>query len=286
MSSPSVNSSATSLPIATPTRVDILTIAAIAIVTYLISTITHEAVGHGLSAILLGVPVQRVTSVDLEANFVGIALWKVRVISAAGCGANLLLAGLAFNTLRITAIKTPTIRFFLWLLTTNNLLIPGGYLMVLTFLGIGDWDMFVQGLPNDFLWRVGLTLLGVLLSLAGLFWGGRAIDPFLGREKWLRGKRALTLTLTAYLAGSTANTLAGAFNPTSPTLILISAAASSFGGTVWLLWINAFTRRVYTNTSEVALVPQRSWHWIVLGVLALLFYFFVLGPGIPRASFI
>jgi len=265
-------------------RVDILTVAAIAVVTYFLSTLAHEAVGHGLASVLVGLHVQRVTSVDLEVSFIGIPAWKVRVVAAAGCVANLVLAGLAMVLLRVTTRRTPTTRFFLWLLATNNMLIPGGYLMVLTFLGIGDWNDFVQGLPNVFLWQLGLTLLGVLLSFTGLLWGAQHIDQFLGRDARLRGRRVLALTLTAYLAGSAANTFAGILNPTSPTLILISAAASSFGGTVWLLWINAFTRKVRTTTPEMALVPERSWFWIGLGLLALILYLLVLGPGLPRTS--
>jgi len=284
MSSSSVNTSAASLPIDMSARVDILTVAAIAVVTYFLSTLAHEAVGHGLASVLVGLHVQRVTSVDLEVSFIGIPAWKVRVVAAAGCVANLVLAGLAMVLLRVTTRRTPTTRFFLWLLATNNMLIPGGYLMVLTFLGIGDWNDFVQGLPNVFLWQLGLTLLGVLLSFTGLLWGAQHIDQFLGRDARLRGRRVLALTLTAYLAGSAANTFAGILNPTSPTLILISAAASSFGGTVWLLWINAFTRKVRTTTPEMALVPERSWFWIGLGLLALILYLLVLGPGLPRTS--
>ncbi len=284
MSTSSVKSSASTLSINTSARIDILTVIAIAIVTYLLSTIAHEALGHGLAAVLVGLHVQKVTSVDLEVSFVGVPAWKVRTVAAAGCIANLALALLAMGILRVGFVKAPATRFFLWLLATNNLLIPGGYLMVLTFLGIGDWNDFVQGLPQVFLWRLGLTLLGVLLSFTGLFWGIRNIDPFLGRDTHLRGRRAFALTITAYIAGSTANTIAGVLNPTSPTLILISAAASSFGGTIWILWINAFIRRTRATTPEIALVPQRSWIWIMLGVLALFIYMLVLGPGLPRTS--
>ena len=141
-----------------------------------------------------------------------------------------------------------------------------------------------KGCQTFFSGNLGLLSLELLSRSLGLFWGIRTIDPFLGRDTRLRGRRGLALTLTAYLAGSAANTLAGVLNPTSPTLILISAAASSFGGTIWLLWINAFTRRVRTNTPEIAHVPQRSWFWIVLGILAFLFYMLVLGPGLPRTA--
>ena len=104
--------SLSSLPLDTSARVDILTIAAIAIVTYFLSTLAHEALGHGLASVLVGLHVQRVTSVDLEVSFVGILAWKVRVVAVAGCLANLILAGLAMVLLRVTARKTPTTRFF------------------------------------------------------------------------------------------------------------------------------------------------------------------------------
>jgi hypothetical protein len=276
----------TSSPGETAAHIDIVTVSAIAIVAFLISTVAHEALGHGLVSLLVGLHPTRVSSVDLEVSFTGIPAWKVRVVAAAGCVANLVLAGIAITLLRVLRTETPTTRFFLWLLGTNNLLIPGGYMMVLTFVGIGDWNDFVQGLPNMFVWRLGITLLGVIISLAGLFWGARNIDPFLGNQKRVRGRRALTLTLTAYLAGATANTLAGILNPTSPMLILISAAASSFGGTIWLLWINAAIGRSQPTTPAIALTPQRDWLWITLGIVALLVYFLVLGPGLPRSVFL
>ena len=279
-STPSVE---TSSPGETAAHIDIVTVSAIAIITFLISTVAHEALGHGLASLLVGLHPTRVSSVDLEVSFAGIPAWKVRVIAAAGCAANLVLAGIAIILLRVLRTERPTTRFFLWLLGTNNLLIPGGYMMVLTFVGIGDWNDFVQGLPDVFVWQLVITLLGVIISLAGLFWGARNIDPFLGVQKRQRGRRALTLTLTAYLAGATANTLAGILNPTSPMLILISAAASSFGGTVWLLWINAAISRPQPTTPAVALTPQRDWLWIILGIVALLVYFLVLGPGLPRS---
>jgi hypothetical protein len=282
----STQSAETSSPGETAAHIDIVTVSAIAIVTFLISTVAHEALGHGLVSLLVGLHPTRVSSVDLEVSFTGIPAWKVRVVAAAGCVANLVLAGIAITLLRVLRTETPTTRFFLWLLGTNNLLIPGGYMMVLTFVGIGDWNDFVQGLPNMFVWRLGITLLGVIISLAGLFWGARNIDPFLGNQKRVRGRRALTLTLTAYLAGATANTLAGILNPTSPMLILISAAASSFGGTIWLLWINAAIGRSQPTTPAIALTPQRDWLWITLGIVALLVYFLVLGPGLPRSVFL
>lgn len=71
-------------------------------------------------------------------------------------------------------------------------------------------------------------------------------------------------------------------NPTSPILILISAAASSFGGTAFLLWIPLAVVKRRATTPDSPLTPRRDWVWIGLGIVALVVYFVVLGPGLPR----
>jgi hypothetical protein len=125
-------------------------------------------------------------------------------------------------------------------------------------------------------------VLGAALSFATLFSAVEGLDPFLGRETARRKHRARTLTLTPYLVGSVVSTLAGMLNPVSPELILISAAAASFGGTAFLGWSGFWVRGPHAQTPETPLAPMRSRAWIVLGALALLVYVLVLGPGLPR----
>ncbi len=273
-------------PQETAARIDILTVVAIGICTYLLDSIIHEVLGHGLTALLLGLHPQRVTSVELIISYVGVPDWQRRIVNAAGCGAQLLVAFLVLGCMRLVpAVRDANTRYFLWLLSTTNLLIPGGYLMVLTLAGIGDWDNFVMGLPSPLLWKLGLTLLGGLISLLGLFLGARNLDQFAGRSmsgpETRRGRR-VKLTFIPYLAGSAALTISAVFNPTDPSLILISGAAASFGGTAFLMLINSVAQKPVATTPENPLTPTRNWLWIGLGVVALLVYFVVLGPGLPR----
>ncbi|GER87287.1 hypothetical protein KDW_14490 [Dictyobacter vulcani] len=266
-------------------KIDVITVAAIAIFTYLLASIIHEALGHGLAAFLLGLPIQHVSSVDLSVSYVGVPDWERRIVDAAGCGAQLVVALLTLGLMRLTQKGSAATRYFLWLFSTINLIIPGGYLMVLTFAGFGDWDSFVQGMTSPLVWKIGLTLLGVLISLLGLYLGVHNLEPFAGRDTTgpdARRKRRVTLTFTSYLAGSAALTLSAIFNPVSPLLILISGAAASFGGTAFLMFINLFVRKPLATTPEISLTPTRSWFWIGLGIVALFIYFVVLGPGLPR----
>jgi len=266
-------------------HIDLLTVAAITIVCSLLGSIVHEALGHGLTALLLGLHPQHVSTVDLGISYVGVPDWKRRIVNAAGCGAQILAALITFGLLRLIKRGNANTRYFLWLFTTNSLFSVGGYLMIPTLFGFGDWESFVRGLPSPDIWKIGLVLLGVLISLLGLFLGVRYLEPFAGRATTgpeARRRRRLKLIFTPYLVSGIVATLASVFNPTSPLLILISGAAASFGGNAFLLFILSFAHKTPATTSEIPLTPTRDWLWIGLGIVALFVFFFVLGPGLPR----
>ncbi len=264
-------------------RLDVVTIAAMAIVVYLLAAIIHEVLGHGLAALAVGAPIRHVTSLDLAAETGDLSAGQQRLVAAAGCLAQFVAAGvLGLLYRRLAASLSDNGRYFLWLLTLINVLIPAGYLTALSFAPFGDWNDFVADLPAPLLWRTALTLLGTAITVAAAFIGARALRPYLGSDKAPRARRALLLTLVPYLAGSAANTLAGVLNPDGALLVLTSAAAASFGGTIFLFWTGQFARSMAPSGGGKALTVRRSTGWYALGVVALLIYFLVLGPGIPR----
>lgn len=259
---------------------DLLTIGAIALLVGLIGTVAHEALGHGLAVLAVGGELTRVTSVDAEFPDAGIGEWARRLIAAAGVIANLIVGLLAFGGLRTA--RGATWRYFLWLLGFSNILVAGGYLLALSFVGFGDVDVFLQGLPHHLLWQIGATALGVLISFAALFAALRLLDPFLGWERMARRRRALGLALVPYFVIGLASIAAGALNPTDPLLILTSAGASSFGGNAFMAWLPLWVRPEHPTTPREPLTITRSWPWIVAGIIALAIRLIVLGPGVPR----
>lgn len=267
-------------------RNDGWTVAAMAIVAYLLSAFTHEMLGHGLASLMVGSKILHVTSLDLVNDTTKLSAAQIRFVAAAGCVAQFVMAGILFFVYRaVRAMVAPTTRYFLWLFLYINLFIPAGYLLALSFAPFGDRNDFVQGLPQQVLWRVGLTLLGLVITFAAALAAAKELDPFLGRDKADRSARALALTLVAYLAGSAANTLAGVLNPDGAILVLTSAAAASFGGTIFLFWTGRFAVWMFDPTPATPAVPlavTRSVPWLSAGLVALLIYFLVLGPGVPR----
>ncbi|HEY7973994.1 MAG TPA: hypothetical protein VID72_01515 [Ktedonobacterales bacterium] len=263
---------------------DLFTIGAMAIVAYLISAFTHEALGHGLASLIVNAPIKHVTSLDLVSDLSHLTPWGARFVDAAGCAAQFIVAGVVYVIYRHTPSASGNWRYFLWLLYLINVLIPAGYLLVLSFASFGDWNDFVQGLRPELFWRVVLTIIGASITLAAIFIGARQLDEFLGQDVNERFGRAMQLVLTSYLVGSTANTLAGIFNPDGAILVLISAAAATFGGTICLFWTGFVAGRLppRADTPILPRVVTRQAGWLIAGAVALVIYFAVLGPGIPR----
>jgi len=266
-------------------HIDLLTVAAIAVVTALLDSITHEGLGHGLTALLLGLHPRYISTVALDVSYAGFPAWKGRVVDAAGCGSQILMALLILGLMRWTPKTNATTRYFLWLFSTTNLIIAGGYLLVPTFLGFGDWESFVHDLPSPLAWKIGLELFGLCISLLGLYLGARNLDPFVGRATIgaeTRFRRYQKLVYTPYLVIGTVATLASIFNPAGALLILVSGVAASFGGNGFMLGMLFFARKSFSTTPETVITPTRNWLWLWLGLLALFIEFFVLGPGLPR----
>lgn len=267
------------------TSIDLATVISIAVVVCLLDSVIHEALGHGLMAVLLGLHPRQVSTTYLDINLAGEPAWKGRLVAAAGSGAEFLAAAICFVLLRFVSTNKANLRLFLWLLVYCNLFAVGGYLMVPTLLGYGDWAEFIQGLPAPSLWTAGLVLLGLLLSCAGVFLGVRSLDDFAGRATSgpvSRRRRRVTLVLASYLTIGIVDTAAAFLNPLDPALVLMSAAAATFGGNAFMLFMLSFGHKPSSTTPEHPITPVRSWTWLCLGLLSLIVEVFILAPGLPR----
>jgi len=133
-------------------------------------------------------------------------------------------------------------------------------------------------------WRIGLSVAGAVLYFGV---APRLIVPglrlFLGPDPSARPGRVRRLTLLPYLVGGATFVAAGLLNPHGLGLVLISAVAASFGGTSLLAWYPAVWLGRAPVEPAAAVGVQRSPGWIALGLLTLLLFVGVLGPGIRLA---
>jgi hypothetical protein len=259
------------------TKPDLLTIAAIAIAATVIADFIHEGLGHGGMCIATGGQPLALSTVHFECSA------ESRLVAAGGTLANLLFGALFWMASRAVKQAAPW-RYFFWLLMTFNLFEAGGYFLFSGIGNIGDWTAVVAGWQPAWAWRLGLAVLGTVtyfflfvpLCL-------RELRPFLGKDAKLRVRRARQLTLVPYFAAGTLSCAAGALNPVGPLLILISAAAASFGGHSGLAWMSSLLWRIPSTQLQMPEI-KRSWGWMITALVLAILFIARLGPGVKFHS--
>jgi hypothetical protein len=259
---------------------DPFTVAAIGILAYMLGNVLHEAAGHGGACLLVGGKPLALSSVYFECGA------DSRLVMAAGTLMNL-LAGAAFFALgRLTGRGFPRLKYFFWIAMTVNLFTGTGYFLFSGIGGIGDWGAFIQGLGRQWPWRIGLTILGAVTYLVAARISLLELRPLIGSDMKQRYQRAVRLSVVPYFAGGILMCIAGALNPQGMVLILISAAASTFGGTSGLMWTTNWLRRATPIPCGPPADPmpiQRSWPLIVAACAVALAFIAILGPSIRLA---
>jgi hypothetical protein len=132
-------------------------------------------------------------------------------------------------------------------------------------------------------WRTALAILGAVSYWLAARISMLELRPLIGSDKAYRYRCAVRLAAIPYFAGGILMCIAGAFNPHGMILILISAAASTFGGTSGLMWtpslLNRGTMIPYGPPAEPMPIP-RSWGLILASCAIAIAFIAVLGPGV------
>src|SRR2546422_9332683 len=102
---------------------------------------------------------------------------------------------------------------------TINFLQAGGYFLFSGVGNIGDWAVVIQGFQPAWLWRVGLTMLGVGSYLIFVWIALLEMRPFLGQAEPERLQRVKKLTLVPYFTGGVFFFVAGAVSIHSGLLV-------------------------------------------------------------------
>ena len=260
--------------------IDRATLVAIAIVAYALANMVHEGLGHGGTCVAVGGRLTALSAVHASCAVEDRGLLAASAVAAAGTLANLLAGATAWLLLRSHGARLTSWRYFLWLFMTLNLLQAAGYWLFSGVANVGDWAQLVAGFEPRWPYRALLAILGAAGYWAAIVLGLRTLNPLVG-DGPDRLRRARTLSLVPYLAGGALYVAAGALNPVSPLLVLISAAAASFGGASALAWMTELLRRPeYRAPGGAPLAINRSWAWMVVaGTMALVFVA-ILGPGL------
>jgi hypothetical protein len=259
---------------------DLPTLAALGVLAFALTNMSHEAVGHGLATLAVGGKAILLTTCYFTSSG-SYSKW----IPAAGGLTNLAVGLVSLGVLRLFQRLGARLRYFLVLVAAFNLFFAFGYPAYSGITRFGDWAAVISGLEPSWVWRVLLVVVAVAGYYGSMKLLARAIAPFAAIAGVAKGgppalARLRRITLVPYVASIILACLAGAMNPKGLVTMLtagLPAAAAAFGLTqmdqlVWSGWSGA---------SEEVIEPlQRSFPCIMAAVFVLTFFVAVLGPGI------
>ncbi|MBM3121329.1 MAG: hypothetical protein FJZ97_03975 [Chloroflexi bacterium] len=264
------------------------TLIAVSTVAWALVIVLHEVVGHVGSAVLLGIPVWAVSTVETwtepTAGLIG------RTFLAASTVLNFVTGGLALLALRSRRVKSAASRYFLWLFATISLMIGAANLIV-----GGDWRQILAGLEPRGLWRAGIAAVGMLMAVVGYVLPLRRWMPDLRENRRLQLKITAipvavwivvqTLSMIPNPLGALPIVGSVYWNPgtnVNALLVLVQTASTS---ALWLALVNLVPRPRSAEPAE-SIRLTRSKTWLASGLIVFVIFVAALGPGFARPEYV
>jgi hypothetical protein len=257
-------------------RVDAWTVAGLALLLLPLLTMSHELLGHALTCVATGHRPSELGAYYVECG-AGMG-WSRRLVAMAGTLVDVLLAGVGFVLWR--RARQPLPRLVWWMVFTVKGMVAAGYWMFSGLTNLGDWGPAAGGgigpLPWPWAWRALLFLLGLAAYIAVTRKAIAMMATMLGGGDEARGAQR-TIAMTTYIVGGVAAVLVSLLNPLGMIITLLSAVASSFGGTAGLFNVAYAKPRAQPPRGFVI---DRHPAIVVAGLAVTIAFAAVLGPTI------
>jgi hypothetical protein len=265
-------------------RIDLPTLVAASILAWALVDVLHEVVGHAGAALLMGFPVKAIStttaSIDVDWDrVIGTqGFGPLRFFVAAGTLVNLITGALALCALRWLRGDSAT-RCFLFLFATFSAVIVALNLVSAPLIGFGDWTDFLTQLEPRSAWRAGVIGAGLVLAGAGY-----ALPLHLWMPRLKQHRRALlTLTVIPVVTVVLVQTLSLMRSPFAALPPdrnhLLASVFSYLHFVLWAILVNACPVPRASAPVETITLP-RARLWLLLGLVALVVFVLVLGPGL------
>lgn len=254
--------------------VDRVTVIGLALLLFPLLTIGHELLGHALTCVATGHRPSELGAFYVECP--GTGFWSAKLVAMAGTSVDVILCAVGYWGWRVT--HRPLLRLGWWMVFAIKGMVAAGYWCFSGLTNLGDWGPNAGGglapMPFPWLLRALLLTIGVVAYIAIVRAAIGMLAQMLGggQQAW-RTQRSIALTL--YFSGGAWAVAVGLFNPVGIAIMLMSAVASTFGGTAGL-WNVAYARQ--RESAPADFIVRRHWAVMAAGLAASVAFAAVLGP--------
>jgi hypothetical protein len=266
-----------------PAAPDIGTLIAISSLAYVLAVALHEHAGHSAMCSALGSHTLEMGAFYSNCDAAQLTSAGIRWVAAAGPMISLLTGAMSFWLLTVFQRTSAAGRYFWWLFGAVGLMEAAGYPLFSGASGLGDLgtgaDGMLRGAQPAWLWRFLLVAVGVIGYWSVVRYSLARLLPLLRGTGPARIRVARRSALISYVVGAVVYLAIGTVNPYGIEIVLISVLPSSLGGTSGLLWMFSLADRSGVSKGP-GLYFDRSWAWIVTGVLVTAVYAAVFGPSL------
>ena len=266
-------------------KVNIPTLIAISALSWILVNITHEFFGHAVFGILSGLKLNAFSTstaffnMDWNEYINQHGYTTLRLYILGGVLMNFVTGVIALLILKLYKSLSSQMHLFLWLFSSFSFIIIVMNFITVTFIGGGDLPQIINTFENQESLRTIVLIIGFIIMIAGYMIIQKNFMPE------IKGHRSvlILITLIPVITAIIIQTLSllkspFAYLPPSQNHLLASVLAY-FHFLLWALIVNIIPLTSKKNSIEKVVV-EKSIIWITISLIFIIFYIFILGPGI------
>jgi hypothetical protein len=256
--------------------VDWLTVAAIAAIAISFTVAFHEGV-HALTCLATGGKLLEYSA--LYESCASPTQLQAKIVAGSAPTFNLIAGVLLWIILRNLKIKAPETQFFLWLLMLMNWCYGAGYFIFSGIANVGDWAVVINSWEPNWLWRVLMTMAGMLLFMVFVRLSLQEFGKMVGGNPNEQIQRANKLFILSYVTSFVVVLSAGFFCPYGILSLPVTAGvAAVLGALSPFLWmVRWFQTENFEKIIKEPLEIHRNWRWLTAAIIVVFSYVYILG---------
>lgn len=256
--------------------IDWLTVVGIAALAISFTVALHEGI-HAAACLAVGGDLQEYSALYAECD--SSTALQARIVAGSAPVYNLLAGLLAWLTFRRSLNRSSATQFFLWLFMLMNWFYGAGYFAFSGITNVGDWAVVIDGWRPIWLWRVLMTIVGVLLFMFFVRQGLKEFGKVACKHADEQFHCVNRLCIMSYFTSFLVILFAGFFCPFGLTSLPVTAGLFASVGALspFLLMMRWFRTGRFAMLAKEPLEIHRQWRWIVTSLVVVFVYVVILG---------